>query len=449
MTPEEILDACRTKAVRLVRFLYCDNGGVVRGKATHVERLGDRLRTGIGLTVAMQAMNSLDQLQPVEGMGPVGEIRLVPDPETFTVLPYAPHSAAMLVDHLRLDGQPYEAGPRNFLKRMAARLAERGMVLSCAVENEWSLATQRDGRYVPVDESLCFSTVGMAASAEVTDATVAALGEQGIQVEQYYAELGHGQQELSVAPRPAVQAADTQILVRETLRGVAARSGLVASLAPKPWPDQAGNGAHIHFSLWDGDGQRNLFHDPAGRFGLSRTAEQFVAGVLTHVPGLLALTAPSVNSYQRLLPQHWSSAFVCWGPDNREATVRVPSTFWGVEQASTNLEFKPTDASCNPYLAFGGLIAAGLDGMERELEAPEPLSVDPATLSDREREAAGAHRYPTTLQDSIEAFERDQVLVEALGDLLARSYLAVRRSEWEAYVAMPEEERFGAHFLKY
>ena len=448
MTPEEILDACRTQAVRLVRFLYCDNGGVIRGKATHVERLGDRIRTGIGLTVAMQAMNSLDQLQPVEGMGPVGEIRLVPDPETFTVLPYAPHTAAMLVDHARLDGQPYEAGPRNFLKRMAARLAERGMVLSCAVENEWSLATQRDGRHVPVDESLCFSTVGMAASAEVTDATVVALGEQGIQVEQYYAELGHGQQELSVAPRPAVQAADTQILVRETIRGVAARSGLVASLAPKPWPDQAGNGAHVHFSLW-GDGQRNLFHDPAGRFGLSRTAEQFLAGVLTHVPGLLALTAPSVNSYQRLLPQHWSSAFVCWGPDNREATVRVPSTFWGMEQTSTNLEFKPTDASCNPYLAFGGLIAAGLDGMERELEAPEPLSVDPATLSDREREAAGAHRYPTTLQDSIEALERDQVLVGALGDLLARSYLAVRRSEWEAYAAMTDEERFGAHFLKY
>jgi glutamine synthetase len=289
----------------------------------------------------------------------------------------------------------------------------------------------------------------MAASAEVIDATVGALGEQDIQVEQYYAELGHGQQELSVAPRPALRAADTQILVRETIRGVAARSGLVASLAPKPWPDQAGNGAHIHFSLWDGDGQRNLFHDPAGRFGLSSTAEQFIAGVLTHVPGLLALTAPSVNSYQRLLPQHWSSAFVCWGPDNREATVRVPSTFWGMEQASTNLEFKPTDASCNPYLAFGSLIAAGLDGIERELEAPEPLAVDPATLLDRERQAAGAHRYPTTLEESITSLANDQVLIEALGDLLARSYLAVRRSEWDAYSAMPQEERFRAHFQKY
>jgi glutamine synthetase len=449
MTPEELLDACRTKAVRLVRFLYCDNGGVVRGKATHVERLAERIRTGIGLTVAMQAMNSLDQLQPVEGMGPVGEIRLVPDPETFTVLPYAPHTAAMLVDHVRLDGEPYEAGPRAFLKRMAARLAERGMVLSCAVENEWSLATQREGRHVPLDESLCFSTVGMAASAEVVDATVAALGEQGIQVEQYYAELGHGQQELSVAHRPAVAAADTQVLVRETIRGVAARSGLVASLAPKPWPDQAGNGAHIHFSLWDLDGERNLFHEPAGRFGLSRTAERFVAGVLAHLPGLLALTAPSVNSYQRLLPQHWSSAFVCWGPDNREATVRVPSTFWGMEQATTNLEFKPTDASCNPYLAFGGLIAAGLDGIERELEPSEPLSVDPARLSDDERAAAGAHRYPTTLEASLAALERDRVLVEALGELLARSYLAVRRSEWEAYSAMTEDARYRGHFLKY
>jgi glutamine synthetase len=449
MTPEDILDTCRRNGVRLVRFLYCDNGGVIRGKATHVERLGDRIRTGIGLTVAMQAMNSLDQLQPVEGMGPVGEIRLVPDPETFTVLPYAPHAAAMLVDHLWLDGRPYEAGPRNFLRRMVARLAERRMVLSCAVENEWSLAVQRDGGYAPVDESLCFSTVGMAASAEVTDATVAALEEQGIQVEQYYAELGHGQQELSVAPRPALQAADRQVLVRETIRGVAARSGLVASLAPKPWPDQAGNGAHIHFSLWDADGRRNLFHDPTGRFGLSTTAERFVAGVLAHARGLLALTAPSVNSYQRLLPQHWSSAFLCWGPDNREATVRVPSTFWGMEQASTNLEFKPTDASCNPYLAFGGLIAAGLDGIERGLEPAEPLAVDPATLPDREREAAGAHRYPTTLRESIDSLEGDQVLVEALGDLLARSYVAVRRSEWEAYSAMPEEDRFRAHFLKY
>jgi glutamine synthetase len=449
MTPEEVVALCRERGIRLVRFLYCDNGGVVRGKATHVDRLADRMRTGIGLTVAMQAMNSLDQLQPVEEMGPVGEIRLVPDPETFTLLPYAPNTAAMLVDHMRQDGEPYEAGPRNFLRRMSDRLAERGMVLSCAVENEWSLAQDQDGRYVPIDASLCFSTVGMTASAEVIDALVEALEEQGIQVEQFYKELGHGQQELSVSPRPAIRAADTQILVREAIRAVATRFGLVACLAPKPWPDQAGNGGHIHFSVWDVDGERNLFHDPEGRFGLSATAERFVGGVLAHAPGLLALTAPSFNSYQRLLPQHWSSAFTCWGPDNREATLRVPSTFWGMEKASTNLEYKPADASCNPYIAFGGLIAAGLDGIDRELQPPEPMSVDPAGLSDRDREEAGAYRYPTTLEEAVTALEGDEVLMEALGDLLARSYVAVRRSEWEAYSAMEEEAQFGGHFLKY
>lgn len=450
MTPEAVVAACQGAGVRLVRFLYCDMGGVVRGKATSVERLGERMRTGIGLTVAMSAMNSLDQLQPVQGMGPVGEIRLVPDPGTFALLPYAPASAALLCDHVGLDGEPDPAGPRHFLRRMAGRLAEQGLGLRCAVENEFSLARPAgDGRFLPLDESLCFSTVGMLAAAEVTDALMAALAAQNIQVEQYYPELGHGQHELSVVPRPALAAADTQLLVRETIRGVAAGCGLVASLAPKPWPDQAGNGAHIHFSAWDEAGERNLFFDPAGRFGLSEVAARFVAGVLAHLAGLLALTAPSVNSYRRLQPRFWSSAYVSWGPDNREAAVRVPSTFWGAEEGSTNLEFKPADASANPYLAFGGLAAAGLDGIERKLDPPEPLAVDPADLSEEERRAAGAARYPETLDAALDALEADSVLTEALGEPLARAYLAVRRSEAAAYGAEGEDYEFRHHFLKY
>ncbi len=450
MRADEVVAACRDRGVRLVRFLYCDNGGVIRGKVAHVERLEDRIRTGIGLTVAMQAMNSLDELQPVEGMGPVGEIRLVPDPSTFVILPYAPHAGAMLVDHVRLDGQPYEAGPRNFLSRMADELAdEHGLVFSCAVENEFTLARPVvGGGYEPIDSSLCFSTVGMGASAEVIDAMVAALEEQGIRLEQYYAELGHGQQELSVAHQPAVRAADVQILVRETIRAVAASFGLAASLAPKPFADQAGNGAHVHFSLWDGSGA-NALHDPSGRYGLSSMGESFVAGVLAHVRGLLALTAPSFNSYRRLQPHFWSSAFACWGPDNREATIRVPSTFWGMEAASTNLEFKPADASCNPYLAFGALIAAGMDGLSRGLAPPEPMLVDPATLSDADREAAGALRYPTTLEEALGELERDGVLMAALGGLLSSSYLAVKRSEWMAYSRADEEFELSNHFLKY
>jgi glutamine synthetase len=449
MTPDEAVAACREAGVRLVRFLYCDNGGIVRAKAAHVERLADRIRTGIGLTVAMQAMSSLDQLQPVDGMGPVGEVRLVPDPSTLRVLPYAPHSAAMLVDHVCLDGEPYEADPRSFLKRMAGALTDRGMVMRCAVENEFSLATRADDGFAPIDDSLCFSTVGMTASQEVTDAIVAALEAQSIQLEQFYVELGHGQQELSTVHLPVLEAADTQLLVRETIRAVASSFGLVASLAPKPWPDQAGNGAHVHFSVWDTTGERNLFHDGGRRYALSETAERFAAGILAHTPALLALTAPSFNSFRRLLPQHWSSAFVCWGPDNREATVRVPSTFWGLEEPSTNLEYKPADMSCNPYIAFAGLVAAGLDGLERGLELPDPMLTDPATLPDTERERMGAARYPETLGAALDAFERDDLLIAAMGEALTTSYVAVRRSEFEAYGAMDEAAQYRGHFAKY
>jgi glutamine synthetase len=282
--------------LRLVRFVWCGNDGTTRAKASGRRGLEDRLHAGIGLTVAMQAMSSLDELQPVAGMGPVGEIRLVPDIETFRVLPYAPRTGVVLTDHVNLDGQPAPVCQRSFLKRMEGRLAERGLVLRAAFENEFSLATRVEGAYVPIDSALCFATIAMTAAQDYIDELVDALEAQAIVLEQYYAELGHGQQEISTGHAPALRAADEQLLVRETIRAVATRRGLVASLAPKPWPENAGNGAHVHFSLWEGD--RNRFYEPSRPDGLSNEARAFMAGVLTHLPGLCGLSAPSFNSYQ-------------------------------------------------------------------------------------------------------------------------------------------------------
>jgi glutamine synthetase len=435
--------------LRLVRFLWCGNDGTVRAKASSVTGLEGRIKSGIGLTVAMQAMNALDQLQPVDGMGPVGEVRLVPDPDTFRVLPYAPHTGAMLVDHLQLSGEPAPVCQRTFLKRMEERLTERSERLEVAFENEFSLATRVDGTYVPIDSGLCFSTISATAAQDYLDDLAAALDEQAIGLEQCYSELGHGQHEISTPHAPALRAADEQLLVRETIRGVAARHGLVASLAPKPWPENAGNGCHIHFSLWDADAGWNRFHDAAAPDRLSGEARSFIAGVLDHLPGLCGLTAPSFNSYHRIIPQYWAGAFVCWGHDNREAPVRVPSVFWGMEEASTNAELKAADASSNPYLALGGLIAAGLDGLERELEPPEPVEVDPATIDEGERAQRGIVRLPATQEEALDALEADEVLTAALGPVLARSYLAVRRSEWAAYSAGDEAFEQQGHFSKY
>jgi glutamine synthetase len=287
----------------------------------------------------------------------------------------------------------------------------------------------------------------MTAVQDVIDDLVVALEAQGIVLEQYYAELGHGQHEISTGHAPALTAVDQQIFTRETIRGIATAHGLVASLAPKPWPQNAGNGCHIHFSLWAGE--RNRFHDPDGPGALSAEARSFIAGLLEHLPGLCGLTVPSFNSYHRIIPHYWAGAYTCWGLDNREAPVRVPSLYAGREEASTNAELKAADASCNPYLAVGGLIAAGLDGLERGLEPPEPVQVDPGTLSEAERDGQGIRPLPSSQREALDALAADAVLTGAMGDDLAGAYLAVRRSEWEAYSSADEAFEQHGHFEKY
>ncbi len=445
----EVLARAEAAGVKLVRFLYCDNDSIIRGKATAVSRFAERLETGIGLTVAMQAMTMLDHLAPVEGMGPVGEIRLVPDLATFVVTPYAPHTAAVLVDMMTLDGKPYGADGRAFLKRMVERAAKKDLEVVAAFEPEWSLARREGDAFMPLDDSLCFSTVGMNSAAAVIDEIAAALEAQGMEVEQYYAELGWGQQELSIHHAPALRAADQHVLYRETVRGVAFKHGLYASFAPKPWPDQAGNGCHLHFSVWDRAQTTNKFYAKDQPYGLSELGRQFMAGVLDHLPALVALTCGSVNSYRRLQPQMWASAYRAWGPDNREGALRLVSTFWGREPESLNIELKSSDSSGNPHLALGGVIAAGLDGIERRLELPPPAIVDPHILNEQEREAIGADRLPQKLDEALENLKRDRLLQEALGEKLATSYAAVKEADIEAFAKADETFEFRQHVYKY
>ncbi|HEY8737073.1 MAG TPA: glutamine synthetase family protein [Candidatus Dormibacteraeota bacterium] len=445
----EILRRAETAGLRLVRFLYCDNDGIIRGKSSSVTTLKDRLETGIGLTLAMQAFTMLDHLAEVDGMGPVGEIRLIPDPDTFVVAPYAPHTGVTLVDMVTLDGKPYAADGRAFLKRMVARAAEQDITILAAFEPEWSLARREGETFLPLDDSGCFTTYGMNSSADVIDEIVAALESQGLVVEQYYAELGWGQQELSIRHAPALRAADNQLIYRETVRGIALRHGLYASFAPKPWGDQAGNGCHLHFSGWDREGAVNRFYEGGKPYSLSDLGRQFMAGILDHLPGLVALTCASVNSYRRLQPQMWASAYRAWGPDNREGALRLASPFRGHEADSLNVELKSSDASANPYIALGGVIAAGLDGIERGLTLAPPVTVDPHTMDEQQRKAIGADRLPQSLKEAVGNLKRDRVLMEALGERLSTSYVAVKELDIEAFAGQDETFEFRQHIYKY
>ncbi|HEY1626105.1 MAG TPA: glutamine synthetase family protein [Streptosporangiaceae bacterium] len=425
-----------TDQIRLVRFLYADHGGIIRGKAAGTSRLQERVASGIGHTVAMMAMSMLDHLASVDGMGPVGEVRILPDPSTYVALPYAPGAGAMLSDLVLPDGTPWDACPRTFLKRAIAELAAEGYGVDAAFEPEFSVGYRESSpagpaipdRLVPLEDSLCYSSTGFHQAHDFTMELVDALMAQGLEVEHYYPELGHGQHELSIRYADALRAADNQVLYRETVRGVAFRRGLWASLAPKPIPDQAGNGCHLHISLTSSDGS-NAFVDPTDRYGLSEVGYHFIGGVLAHLPALVALTCGSVNSYRRLAPQMWASAFTCYGMDNREAAVRICSALRGDPTSSVNLELKPSDSTGNPYLALGAFIHAGLDGIRSKIDPGEAVNEDPAVMSDAERARLGVHRLPASLSAALDALVTDQLLMEALGPLRSSAYLAVKRSE--------------------
>src|SRR5580704_1456705 len=458
---ETVMERTGEEGIRLVRFLYADHGGIIRGKAAGTARLQERMASGIGHTVAMMAMSMLDQLQPVAGMGPVGEVRIVPDPETFVALPYAPGAGAMLADLVKPDGSPWEACPRTFLKQALAELAGEGYSMQAAFEPEFTVGHRETSpaaptipdRLIPIDDSLCYSATGFHQGHEFTMELVAAMEEQGLEVEHYYPELGHGQHELSIRHAEALRAADNHVLYRETVRGVAFRRGLWASLAPKPVPDQAGNGTHLHASLTDllpdgAPGGRNAFADPADRNGLSQVGYHFIGGLLAHLPALVALTCASVNSYRRLAPHMWSSAFAVYGMDNREAAVRICSPMLGDAAGTVNLEVKPSDSSANPYLALGAVIQAGLDGIRRKLDPGDAVNVDPATLSDAEREARGVRRLPDSLRAALDALAADDLLMAALGPLRRQAYLAVKRSEVADFAGHDVAWECFQHFTK-
>jgi glutamine synthetase len=265
---------------------------------------------------------------------------------------------------------------------------------------------------------------------------------------QFHPEYSTGQLELSVPHEAGIGVADTNLVVRQTIRAVARTHGFAASFAPVVYAELVGNGLHLHLSLWNRRG-RNLFQGGRGPEGMTREAEAFTAGVLDSLPALTAITAPSVASYQRLQPHRWSGPWACWGRENREAALRFITGMTGNRPQAANLELKSMDAAANPYLALGGAVAAGLDGIERELTLPEPVLDDPASIPAGRRRGMGVRQLPSSLGAAIGQLEGSTVLREAMGDVLFDAFLATRRAEREAYEGKDPTEVVRAHRWRY
>lgn len=447
-----VIEAADVADLRLARFVYCDLAGILRGKASHAAGLGDRLIEGVGLARAQLAMDVLDRIQPAAGLSPVGEVRLIPDPSTFTILPYAPRTAMLLCDLVTLDREPWEFCPRSALQRVLTGAERRNLSIEAAFETEYSLGqplAAGDAPFAPLTAAPGYSLRAMQAVAGFTDALLKALEAQNVPLELIQPETGPGQYELSVRHAPAMQAADTWLVVKETVRAVAEATGAFASFAPVAMLGSPASGAHIHLSLWDTQTGENRLFDRRDEHGFSDDGRRFIAGVLAHLPALVALTCASVNSYRRLKPGNWAGAWTGWGFDNREMAIRVPSTFWGREQGTTNIELRAADNTCNPYLALAGVVAAGLSGLERDDRGSGPIGIDPVDFSVAERESRGLRPVPASFGEALGALEQDDVIRTALGDPLITAYLAVRRAEVAHYAGQPEAVEIRDHTLRY
>lgn len=432
-----------------------DNAGVTLVKAIPLRRFEEVVRFGVGLSPVFTVFLMDDQITSSPHIGgPTGDTRLMPDPAGTVALAASPGWALAPVDQLDQEGEEYPGCPRTFARTTLERLATFGLEARGAFELEFFLGRrQPPGSEIeadppPAHAGPAYSAIALADVEPFATALIRALEEQGTGVMQFHPEYSTGQLEISVSHRPGIAIADTSLVVRHTIRAVARSQGFAPSFAPVVFAGLVGNGAHLHLSLWNRRG-RNVFHGGRGPEGMSREGEAFAAGILESLPALTAIMCPAVVSYQRLQPHRWSGPWACWGRENREAALRFVTGMVGSRAEAANLEVKAMDGAANPYLALGAIVAAGIDGLDRELSLPEPVLDDPASLSASRRRELGVRQLPSSLGAAIRELERSSVLRGAMGDVLFESFLATRRGEREAYEGTEPADAVRAHRWRY
>jgi glutamine synthetase len=428
------------REVLAVAITYVDNAGVTRVKGVPLASVDSVAAWGVGISPVFDAFG-IDDV-PVTGRfapGAVGDLRMHPDLDRLTVLAAQPGWAWAPGDRYDQQGNPHPFDQRALTRKAVAALADAGYTAKAAIEVEWVIGLPSGGgEFVPAISGPAYGMARLTESGNYLRDVLSALAAQDVDVVQVHPEYAPGQLELSVAAEDPVGAADTYVLVRETIRAVSQRHGLRVSFSPKVTADGVGNGGHVHLSIAR-DG-RNLFAGGPGRFGMTETAESFAAGILGRLPALLVVGAPSVASYLRLVPQHWAGAYAAWGLENRETALRLVTGPTGSEAQAANLEIKCFDQTFNPYLAIAGLLFAGLAGINENAALAEPIDVDPATLGTKELLRHGIRPLPASLTEAVAAFEADHTLFDAFGEPLATTLVDLRRAEAERFAtATPEE----------
>ena len=431
MDAQDLSNRLKDDKIENLWVTYHDFNGRACAKTIPKSRFAEVVEGGV--VFARANLNfGVDDHMTADGIwqAQTGDFLALPDPDAYWQLPYLEDTAIVLCNMMTEDYQPFDACPRQILRRTLSLFAGQGIEITAALEAEFSLFTKTaDGEVAPARAGGMFTVAGLNQFADFLQDIVATLEATGIQVEQMGKEYGASQFEFTVRYDAPLAAADRYLISKEITRALALQRGLIASYMPKPFTDLAGNGLHANLALWDTDTGSNLLAGDGQENPLSEIGRQFIAGLMAHAPGICGLGAPTVNSYKRLQPASWAPAHIAWGLGNRGVLLRVPDA-----NKRCRVEYRAGDNTCNPYFFLTALLAAGWDGIMRKADPGAPFhDEDVGHFSLAQSEAQGIQFLPRSLPVALDALENDEVLMAALAPVAGQEFLKVKRLELETY----------------
>jgi glutamine synthetase len=432
----EVQAAVRKNGVEEVALQFTDLSGGLHSLWVPAQLLAKVAEEGIhmdGSSVGMVDISGSD-------------LKLLPDLDTFRVLPaglFPSRVGRVVCDLYAPDSdEPFAADPRFVLRKVVQEskkiLGGDATFNACSEIEYFLFARDQEGNLRRQDEGGYLASPPADKGIDTRLEIVRNLKSVGLVVEKHHHEVPPGKYELNLKYTDALTMADTVYLVKLVVKMTAARNGLVASFMPKPFHDGYGAGLHTHLSVTNEKLRTSLFYDPKGTYGVSKTALHFIGGVLAHGKGLAALTNPSVNSYKRLVPGWEAPVYLSWAKYNRSVLLRIPPG----KGMSSRVEYRPTDGSCNFYVAYAGILAAGLDGIRRKIDPPDPVEEDVYHMTSEQRSGRGIGVLPGNLGEAIAELERDRYMRDALGKGFTEMFLETREKEWKDFnVSVHEWER--------
>jgi glutamine synthetase len=426
MTKNQILSEVKKHKIEFINLHFTDIHGLVKSLTIPTNQLVNAIDNNVWFDGSS-----------IEGFTRIFEsdMYLELDLNTFRILPWGSTPTAMFICDVFLpSGEPFLGDPRQILKRQLAIAKKSGYILNTGPELEFFLFKRNEETLtaLPHDRADYFDfTTDLAA--HIRKDMASALIKLNIEVETLHHEVAPGQHEISFKYADALTTADNAIIFKFALKAIAQQYDLHATFMPKPIEGENGSGMHTHQSLADIKTGKNLFYDAKSDYGLSDLAKNYVAGLLHHAKSFVAVTNPIVNSYKRLVPGYEAPVYIAWGTTNRSALIRLPRINPNLASKATRVELRCPDPSCNPYLSFTAQLAAGLDGINQKMKAPNPVEENIFAFDEKQAKKYKITTVPPNLGEAIENFAKNKVLTEAFGEHFVTKYISAKQTEYDQY----------------